>query len=162
MRDFDTILEIMDVGRTDEVLHRKYAHFGWQVIGLKNAKERGRLYFGTLSGTCQNQHNAPYLVNGRVCAKCFIIAKRRTFKMKHKVDEMSKDEIRAFWRKQLNLPEPAADCKKANYIYIVENFPYTSIKEAANFNNTKVNVIRYRCESDEYPDFVSIPTSIKT
>ena len=161
MKDFETIVEMLDYAPQDYKLHRKYEHFGWQIVGWTNAKNEGRLYFATLSGSCRGGHAAPYLVNGRVCAKCFIVAKRRNIMLQRETTEMTKTQIRDFWRKQLNLPHPADDCKKPNYIYIVDSFPYTNIKEAAKITGIKVNVIRYRCESDEYVDFVSIPTSLK-
>lgn len=158
MRNFEEVLSCLNVERKDEKLHRRYEHFGWQIVGWTAAKNEGRLYFGTMGGSCRSGHDAPHMVSGRICAKCFIIAKRKNIILKRKTEEMNKDQLREFWRKQLNLRHPAPECKRAAYIYIVDNFPYTNLKEAARITGIKTNVIRYRCESDDFLDYFSIAT----
>jgi hypothetical protein len=139
------------------LLYRKYDEFGWQIVGWQAAKEEGKLYFGTASGGCRSGHAAPYLVHGRVCAKCYIIAMRNKLAMKSKKRKLTKAQLAKFWRKQLNLKDPAPDTKKHQYIYIVENFPYTNMKEAANISGKSANVIRYRCESEDFLDYFALP-----
>lgn len=158
MKNFDEALAFFDKERTDEIMYRKYEHFGWQIVGWQSAKKNGRLYFGTMGKSCRSNHHAPMMVNGRVCAKCFIIAKRKNIILKRSTEEMTKDELRDFWRKSLNLKHPPEDCKRAAYVYIVDNFPYTNLREASKITGIKKNVIRYRCEHEDFLDYFSIAT----
>lgn len=158
MKNFEKALECLPV-RSNEMLHRKYEHFGWQIVGWQKAKEHGRLYFGTLGGSCRSGHDAPQMVSGRICAKCFIIAKRRSIMLKRQENELlDKVKIKQFWRKQLNLVEPKPECKRPLYVYIVDNFPYTNLKEASRITGINMNVIRYRCDHDDFLDYCSIAT----
>lgn len=157
MKNFEAVLECLPV-RSNEILYRKYEHFGWQIVGWQAAKSRGKLYFATLGGSCRSGHDAPHMVSGRICAKCFIIAKRKNIILKRNTSEMNKEQLHNFWRKQLNLKEPAPNCKRPSYVYIVDNFPYTNLQEAAKLTNISKNVIRYRCEHEDFLDYFSIAT----
>lgn len=137
---------------TNYVLYRKIEGFGWFVVGWSDAKKMGLTQYATPSGQCAKGHTAPMSVAKTRCVKCLAI------KSRNKGDELTKEQARVYWRSKLKLPRNIT-VESPRYVYVIENMPYTSLKEAEQLTGIPTSVMYYRCSQDEFNDYHKLPTN---